>query len=121
MERFGDSHGLTFASWMAFAVPVMCVNLIISWLWISFIGWRQERQHRIPGDETLDPKAKETHILKVMRQKYDDLGPIKCHELSVLVCFVVVIVLWFLRKPLFMPGKLIIKFSYHFLTWPKGL
>jgi len=104
MERFGDAHGLTFASWMAFAVPVMCVNLIISWLWISFIGWRQERQHRIPGDETLDPKAKETHILKVMRQKYDDLGPIKCHELSVLVCFVVVIVLWFLRKPLFMPG-----------------
>ena len=50
MERFGDSHGLTFASWMAFAVPVMCVNLIISWLWISFIGWRQERQHRIPGN-----------------------------------------------------------------------
>merc|ERR1711936_1420400 len=103
-NRFGDNTGLTFASWMAFAVPVMLVNLIISWAWISFIGWRQERQHRIPGDEALDPKAKETHILKVMRQRYEALGPIKCHELSVLICFVTVIVLWFLRKPLFMAG-----------------
>jgi len=103
-NRFGDNTGLTFASWMAFAVPVMLVNLIISWVWISFIGWRQERQHRIPGDEALDPKAKETHILKVMRQRYEALGPIKCHELSVLICFVTVIVLWFLRKPLFMAG-----------------
>ena len=67
-------------------------------------GWRQERQHRIPGDEALDPKAKETHILKVMRQRYEALGPIKCYELSVLICFVTVIVLWFLRKPLFMAG-----------------
>ena len=60
-----------FSSWMAFAIPLCLVNLIISWMWISFIGWRQERQHRIPGDEGVDPKAKETHILKVMRQKYD--------------------------------------------------
>ena len=37
-NRFGDNTGLTFASWMAFAVPVMLVNLIISWAWISFIG-----------------------------------------------------------------------------------
>merc|ERR1719323_2970683 len=75
-NRFGDATGLTFASWMAFAVPVMLVNLIISWVWISFIGWRQERQHRIPGDEAVDLKAKETHILKVMKQKYTNLGPL---------------------------------------------
>jgi sodium-dependent dicarboxylate transporter 2/3/5 len=103
-NRFGDATGLTFASWMAFAVPVMLVNLIISWVWISFIAWRQERQHRIPGDEAVDPKGKEAHILKVMRQKYEALGPVKCHELSVLICFATVIVLWFLRKPLFMAG-----------------
>jgi len=103
-NRFGDATGLTFASWMAFAVPVMLVNLIISWVWISFIAWRQERQHRIPGDEAVDPKAKEAHILKVIRQKYEAMGPVKCHELSVLICFATVIVLWFMRKPLFMAG-----------------
>ena len=103
--RFGDSTGLTFASWMAFAVPVMSINLIISWIWIAFLGWKEEKKHRIPGEENLDPKKKERAIMQVMRQKYEALGPIKCHELSVLVCFVVVILLWFFRRPLFMFGK----------------
>ena len=57
------------------------------------------------GDEAIDPKAKEAQLLKVMKAKYQGLGPIKCHELSVLICFIIVIVLWFMRKPLFMAGK----------------
>lgn len=104
MEARFEGSPLTFASWMAFAIPLCLVNLIISWMWISFIGWRQERQHRIPGDEAIDPKAKEAQLLKVMKAKYQGLGPIKCHELSVLICFIIVIVLWFMRKPLFMAG-----------------
>ena len=43
-----------------------------------------------------------------MKAKYQGLGPIKCHELSVLICFIIVIVLWFMRKPLFMAGKFLI-------------
>ena len=60
------------------------------------------------GDEAIDPKAKEAQLLKVMKAKYQGLGPIKCHELSVLICFIIVIVLWFMRKPLFMAGKFLI-------------
>lgn len=103
--KFGDSTGLTFASWMAFAVPVMSINLILSWLWLTYLGWKDEKKHAIPGDEPGNHQAKEKQILKVMKQKYDALGPIKCHELSVLACFVVVILLWFFRRPLFMFGK----------------
>ena len=40
-----------------------------------------------------------------MRQKYEALGAISTHEISVLISFIILILLWFFRQPLFMPGK----------------
>merc|ERR1712165_276072 len=103
-NRFGDSTGLTFASWMAFAVPLMAINLILSWIWLSYLGWKENKKYQLPGEDNIDPKQKEAQILNVMKRKYDSLGPLRCHELSVLICFIIVILLWFFRKPLFMFG-----------------
>jgi len=103
-NRFGDSTGLTFASWMAFAVPLMSINLILSWIWLSYLGWKENKRYQLPGEDNIDPKQKEAQILNVMKRKYDSLGPLRCHELSVLICFIIVILLWFFRKPLFMFG-----------------
>jgi sodium-dependent dicarboxylate transporter 2/3/5 len=92
---------------MAFAVPLMSINLVLSWLWLSFISWRENRvQNQLESGvvQTIDPKAKQAQIHKVMEQKYKALGPMKCHEVSVLICFLVVILLWFFRRPLFMYG-----------------
>ena len=108
--RFGDDTGLTFASWMAFCVPVMAVNLVLSWIWLSYLGWKEEKKHAIPGEEG-NSKAKENKIMKMMKDKYEALGPIRCHELSVFICFVTVICLWFFRKPMFMPGKFLFSFD----------
>ena len=102
--KFGENTGLTFASFMAFAVPCMTINLILSWLWLAFLNWKEEKQHKIPGEET-NSETKEKQVLKVIKQKYEALGPITCHELSSLICFGVVIFLWFFRRPLFMTGK----------------
>ena len=110
-NRFGDSTGLTFASWMAFAVPLCFVNLILSWMWLSYLGWKENKKYLLPGEDNIDPKQKEAQILKVMKQKYTNLGPLRCHELSVLICFIVVILLWFFRKPLFMFGKYCILYT----------
>ena len=44
-----------------------------------------------------------------MKERHEALGPMTFHEISVFVCFVTVIVLWFFRRPLFMPGT-------HFLN-----
>ena len=110
-NRFGDSTGLTFASWMAFAVPLCFVNLILSWMWLSYLGWKENKKYLLPGEDNIDPKQKEAQILKVMKQKYTNLGPLRCHELSVLICFIIVILLWFFRKPLFMFGKYCILYT----------
>ena len=69
LNRFGDSTGLTFASWMAFCVPVMSVNLVLSWIWLSYLGWKEEKKHAIPGQES-NTKAKENNIRKIMKEKY---------------------------------------------------
>ena len=93
---------------MAFAVPLMSINLILSWIWLSYLGWKENKKYQLPGEDNIDPKQKEAQILNVMKRKYDSLGPLRCHELSVLICFIIVILLWFFRKPLFMFGKKII-------------
>ena len=53
----------------------------------------------VPNDK------KEELINKVMKERQKSLGPMSSHELSVFVCFVIVIILWFFRRPLFMPGR----------------
>ena len=45
-NRFGPATGLTFASWMAFAIPVMTVNLFLSWGWLYFQNWFSERRNK---------------------------------------------------------------------------
>merc|ERR1719410_2976216 len=36
-SNFGDETGLTFASWMAFAIPVMLLNTILAWIWLLLL------------------------------------------------------------------------------------
>ena len=56
-------------------------------------------------DEEVPEAEKERLIKQVMKERHESLGPMTAHELSVFVCFITVIILWFFRRPLFMPGK----------------
>jgi len=40
----------------------------------------------------------------VMKKQYADLGPISYAEITVLVCFIMLVFLWFFREPKFIPG-----------------
>lgn len=93
-ETFGATE-MNFASWMAFTLPGMLINLLFTWIWLQviFIGlWR----------ETDGGRDKE--VIKVIRQKFKDLGPMTFHEIAVLVLFILCVALWFFRDPGFMPG-----------------
>lgn len=49
-------------------------------------------------------KEKEHTVRKVLRNKYNELGPMTFHEFAVLIIFLLCVALWFFRDPQFIPG-----------------
>ncbi len=95
--NFGDKTGLTFASWMAFAIPVMLVNSILAWCWLLLL------QRLYLGNEK-KTKDQQDRAMKCIKEKYAALGSITLHELQVFVLFIILILLWFFQSPKFMLG-----------------
>ncbi|XP_047403599.1 Na(+)/citrate cotransporter isoform X2 [Sciurus carolinensis] len=58
-------------------------------------------------------KNKEKAAYKVLREEYQKLGPFSFAETNVMICFLLLIILWFSRDPGFMPGWLS-------LAWVEG-
>ena len=96
-RMFGEKTGLTFASWMAFAIPVMLVNTILAWAWLLLL------QRMYLGNEK-KTQEQQDRAMKVIKEKYAALGKISLHELQVFVLFIILILLWFFQSPKFMPG-----------------
>ena len=97
-KKFGPDTGLTFASWMAFAIPCMMVCTIIAWAWL------QKLQSWYPGAGERRSKEKEERAMKVIRERHRELGRMTVHEIQVLLLFILLILLWFFKSPHFMPG-----------------
>ena len=97
-DDFGSDHPLSYATWMAFCVPLMLLNTLIAWLAILLIM-------RITlGPDTSGSREKEQRISKVILARREALGRITMHEVQVVVLFLALILLWFFQSPRFMPG-----------------
>jgi len=95
---FGSQTPVNFASWMAFALPTVIVNLFLCWAWLQlyFIGppWKKS---------SVNVGSKKA-IKKLLNTKYTELGPMTFQQFAVLVHFIILVALWFFREPRFMPG-----------------
>uniref|UniRef100_A0A7E4W612 CitMHS domain-containing protein n=1 Tax=Panagrellus redivivus TaxID=6233 RepID=A0A7E4W612_PANRE len=93
-EKYGSNNPVTFSSWILFAFPQMIAMFIVCWIWlqICFIGLRKRD---MSGEDT---------ISRTLKKKYEQLGPIRYEERSILVVFVALIILWLFRHPKFIPG-----------------
>uniref|UniRef100_A0A914WKT5 Uncharacterized protein n=1 Tax=Plectus sambesii TaxID=2011161 RepID=A0A914WKT5_9BILA len=87
----GADTGINYLSWIAFALPLMIVSLLLCWLLLFAYFMRNSP----PIDES---------ITQVMRQKYRNLPPMSFAEKSVLACFLILLFMWITRDPKFMPG-----------------
>ena len=98
-DDFGSGHPLSYATWMAFCVPLMLLNTVIAWLAILLI-----MRITIGPDQGEGSKEKEQRIKKVILSRKEALGRISMHEVQVVVLFLALILLWFFQSPRFMPG-----------------
>ena len=90
---------MSYATWMAFCVPLMLVNTVIAWLMILLI------QRLTLGKEEEEEEDNQERIKRVIANKKAMLGRMTQHEWQVVLLFLALILLWFFQSPKFMEGK----------------
>lgn len=93
-KRFMGKSPVTFASWFVYCLPQVIILLAICWAWLQvlFIGFRQS------------DRSYEGLVRRMLRKKYEALGPLRYDEKNILVVFFVLILLWLFRAPRVIPG-----------------
>ena len=76
-----------------------CKENVTNWSCSYIILFRKKRETK---KKTSEEQAK--IVREVISVKYEELGPMSFHEGSVLILFIIVVLLWFFRKPEFIPG-----------------
>lgn len=83
--------GINFISWMVFAVPLVLMCFIVTWLTLTLIFLRNAPK----GHKSINEK---------MRQKYSELPELSHAEIRVSICFLLLLALWITRDPQIVPG-----------------
>lgn len=82
----------------------MLISTFVAWIYLQYLYMGMFRPNSNDAKlATLDKNGQEI-VLSVIKKKYQDLGPITVHEISVGILFMLAIFLWFFREPGFIEG-----------------
>ncbi|XP_062317885.1 solute carrier family 13 member 1 [Osmerus eperlanus] len=101
-QFYPDCDQINFGNWLLLCVPISILMLLLSWIWLYwlFIGSDFRSLLRCGGQRS----EREKETARVIQEEYNSLGPISPQEVVTLIIFVLMALLWFTRKPGFMPG-----------------
>uniref|UniRef100_A0ABD2WG51 Protein I'm not dead yet n=1 Tax=Trichogramma kaykai TaxID=54128 RepID=A0ABD2WG51_9HYME len=102
--RFSKGPGLNFAAWMVYAVPAMLVIGVLTWLWLQVLFMGLFRKNSKDAKAVNIGEEGERIAARVIDSKYKELGPVSWHEGSIAFLFILIVLLWFFRKPDFILG-----------------
>ncbi|XP_044142598.1 LOW QUALITY PROTEIN: solute carrier family 13 member 2 [Bufo gargarizans] len=107
----GNNNIINFASWFGFSFPTMILLLALSWIWLQFLFLGTKFKKNFGCGRKPEQKEKDKRAYQVIFSEHKELGSMSFAEICVLVMFTLLVILWFLRDPGFMPGWATISFN----------
>lgn len=93
-EYYPNLNDLSFASWCIYAMPGAILLVLLTWLFL--------KTYYLRNFESTNKQTKQLHLY--LHKRYQSLGPITFHEFATMLCFFVILMLWFFRAPKFILG-----------------
>lgn len=90
---------IDFPSWIIFNIPPMLIITFVTWAYLQWYFMGMFRPNSKEAKEFQLGKDGEEVARQVIVKRYNELGPISQHEISVAILFLLSVALFFLRAP----------------------
>ncbi|XP_055604582.1 protein I'm not dead yet-like [Uranotaenia lowii] len=98
------TENIDFLRFMVFNVPPMIISNILIYFYLQIVFMGMFRPGSSAAKDAYIDEQGETIARNVIRGKYEELGTITIHEITVAILFLVSVLLFFTRRPGFTTG-----------------